>query len=131
MYKNGAGKVNKTDYLDNVVMVETIRSTVVELAKNEAAAEAALAYTMGLPWNATVRPSEEELPYRPYAGNLDELVSSAYEINPDWVKLDAGLRALEGGVSVARSGYYPKVALTGEVHKWWNSYDLGTATSTN
>ena len=31
LYKNGAGKVNKTDYLDNVVMVETIRSTVASL----------------------------------------------------------------------------------------------------
>jgi len=55
MYKNGAGKVNKTDYLDNLVMVETIRSMVAELAKNEAAAEAALAYTMGLGWTETVR----------------------------------------------------------------------------
>ena len=131
LYKNGAGKVNKTDYLDNVVMVETIRTTVAELARNEAAAEAALAYTMGLPWNATVRPSEEEVPYRPFAGNLEELVSAAYEFNPDWAKLEAGLKALEGAVSTARSGYYPKVALTGELHRWWNSYTDGVATSQN
>ena len=131
MYKNGAGKVNKTDYLENVVMVETIRSMVAELAKNEAAAEAALAYTMGLPWNATVRPSAEELPYRPFAGNLDELVSTAYEFNPDWAKLEAGLKALDGAVKTARSGYYPKIALTGELHRWWNSYTAGMATANN
>jgi outer membrane protein TolC len=46
MYKNGAGKVNKTDYLENLEMVETIRSTVAELVKNEATAEAALAHTI-------------------------------------------------------------------------------------
>lgn len=131
MYKNGAGKVNKTDYLDNVVMVETIRSMVAELEKNEAAAEAALAYTMGLSWNATVRPSEEEVPYRPYAGNLEELAGTAYEFNPDWEKLEAGLKALDGDVSTARSGYYPKIALTGELHRWWNSYTAGMATGVN
>jgi outer membrane protein TolC len=129
MYKNGAGKVNKTDYLDNVVMVETIRSMVAELAKNEAAAEAALAYTMGLPWNATVRPSVEELPYRPFAGNLDELVGTAYEFNPDWAKLEAGLKALQGAVTTARSEYWPKIAFTGELHRWWNSYTAGMATA--
>ena len=131
MYKNGAGKVNKTDYLDNEVMVETIRSTVADLEKNEAAAEAALAYTVGLPWNATVRPSAEELPYRPFTGNLDELVATAYEFNPDWAKLEAGLKALDGELKTARSGYYPKIALTGDLHRWWNSYNAGMATSAN
>jgi len=131
MYKNGAGKVNKTDYLDNVVMVETIRSMVAELAKNEGEAEAALAYTMGLPWNATVRPSAEELPYRPYAGNLEELVGTAYEFNPDWARIEAGLKGLAGAVTTARSDYFPKVAFTGELHRWWNSYTAGMATADN
>jgi outer membrane protein TolC len=131
LYKNGAGKVNKTDYLENEVMVETIRSTVAELAKNEAMSEAALAYTMGLPWNATVRPSADEVPYRPFAGSLEQLVGTAYEFNPDWAKLEAGLVALNGAVSTARSGYYPKIALTGELHRWWNSYSAGVATSDN
>ena len=131
MYKNGAGKVNKTDYLENLVMVETIRSMVAELAKNEAAAEAALAYTMGLVWNATVRPSAEELPYRPFESNLDELVSTAYEFNPDWAKIEAGLKALEGEVITARSDYWPKIAFTGELHRWWNSYTTGMATADN
>jgi outer membrane protein TolC len=131
MYKNGAGKVNKTDYLENEVMVETIRSMVAELAKNEAAVEAALAYTMGLSWDATVRPSVEELPYRPFAGNLGELVGTAYEFNPDWAKLEAGLKALQGAVTTARSGYWPKIAFTGELHRWWNSYTAGMATADN
>ncbi len=131
MYKNGAGKVNKTDYLDNLTMVETIRSMVAELVRNEASAEAALAYTMGEPWNATVGPSAEELPYHPFAGDLDELVSTAYEFNPDWTKLEAGLKALEGGVTTARSAYYPKIGFTGELHRWWNSYDVGMATAVN
>jgi outer membrane protein TolC len=131
MYQNGAGKVNKMDYLDNLTMVETIRSAVAELEKNEALAQAALAYTMGLAWNATVVPASAELPYRPYAGNLEELVGTAYEFNPDWVKLEAGLKAYQGAVTTTRSDYYPKIAVTGELHRWWNSYNAGLATAGN
>jgi outer membrane protein len=131
MYKNGSEKVNKTDFLDNQVMVETLRSLVAELARNEAAAEAALAYTIGLPWNATVRPASTEIPRRDFAGNLEDMVSSAYQFNPDWLKLEAGLRALQGRVTTERSEYYPKVAFTGQLHRWWNGYSAGISTDTN
>jgi outer membrane protein len=131
MFKNGSERVNKTDYLDNQVMVETIRSMVALLAKNEAAAEAALAYTMGLPWNATVRPASDEIPYQPYSGDLQDLVSKAYEFNPDWARIEAGLRALEGAVTTERSGYYPKIAFTGQLRRWWNGQSTGIATPAN
>jgi outer membrane protein TolC len=71
------------------------------------------------------------VPHRPFAGNLEELVGTAYQFNPDWAKLEAGLRALDGAVGTARSGYYPKVAVTGELHRWWNSYTGGMATAVN
>jgi outer membrane protein TolC len=58
-------------------------------------------------------------------------VSTAYEFNPDWAKLEAGLKALDGAVETARSGYYPKIAVTGELHRWWNSYTAGMATAAN
>jgi len=131
MYQNGAGKVNKTDYLENQVIVETIRSMVAELVRNQAQAEAALAYTMGLQWDATVRPSAEELPYHPYAGDLHDLVATAYEFNPDWAKIEAGLKALEGAATTARSDYFPKIAFTGDLYRWWNSYNAGIATGNN
>ncbi|MBL8173211.1 MAG: TolC family protein [Bryobacterales bacterium] len=131
MFKNGSEKVNKTDYLDNQVMVETLRSTVAMLVKNQAAAEAALAYTMGLPWNATVQPSATEVPHRPLPAGLDGMVSKAYEFNPDWARLEAGLRALEGAATTARSGYYPKVAFTGQLRRWWNGSGTGLATDAN
>src|SRR5579883_1496449 len=130
-YKNGAGKVNKTDYLENVVMVETIRSMEAELVKNEAAAGAALGYTMGLAWNATVKPSDEDMPAHPFHGDLDDFVSTAYQFNPDWSKIEAGLKAMEGGSLAARSGYFPKIAVTGELHRWWNGYSAGMATAQN
>ena len=131
LYKDGSGIVNKTDYLDNKVISETVRSLVAPLEANQASAEAALAYTIGLSWKSSVTPRDEEVPYHPYGGNLDEMVSTAYEFNPDWKEIDAGLKAFEGERVTAASGYYPKVGVKGELHRMWNSYDGGLSTSQN
>jgi outer membrane protein len=131
MYKEGSGKVKKTDFLDNKVMVESLRSAVALLEKNEEMTQAALANTLGLAWNTSVKPAARELPFEPTVQNLDDLVSAAYRFSPDWGKLEAGIRAAEGAVRTAKSGHYPKLALTGELHRWWNSYDAGLATDQN
>jgi outer membrane protein len=131
LYKNGSERVTKLEYLDNKLVVESLHSMVAALARNEAAAEAALAYTIGLAWDETVRPADDELPNATYSGDLSEMVTTAYEFNPDWTKLEAGLRALEGSAKTARSGYFPKVAVTGQLHRWWNGYDAGAYTQAN
>jgi len=131
LYQGGGGKVTKTDYLDNKVMVESIRALVATLAKNEAMTQAALANTLGLSWRDTVSPQAAEIPFTPFQGNLEELVGTAYRFNPDWGRFEAGLSAAAGAVRTARSGHYPKVALTGSLHKWWNDYDAGVATDRN
>lgn len=131
MYKEGSGRVMKTDYLDNKVMVESLRSAVALLEKNEDMAQAALANTMGLEWRTSVRPVDRELPYAPYEGDLDRLVADAYEFSPDWARVEAGIRAAEGAVRTAKSGHHPRVALTGEVHAMWNDYNAGMVTGRN
>jgi outer membrane protein len=132
MYKGGSGKVTKADYLDNQVMTETIRAMVAQLEKNETMAQFALANTMGLDWRNSVQPSSEDIPFEPYLGNVEELVSSSYQFSPDWNKLEAGLRAAEGGLATAKSGYYPKLGLTGELHRGWNGgFEQGLATGEN
>jgi outer membrane protein TolC len=131
MYQGGGGKVTKADYLDNKIMVETIRAMVAQLDKNEAMARAALANTVGLPWQTSVTPKDVEIPYAPLSSDLPALVGDAYEFSPDWKRLEAGLQAGDGAVRTARSGHSPKLALTGNLHKWWNGYDSGMATSVN
>lgn len=131
MYKEGSGRVKKTDWLDNKVMVESLRSMIALLEKNRLMAQAALANTMGLPWNSSVQPAEAEMPFSPFLGKLEKLVGTAYQFNPDWAKVEAGLHAAEGAVRTAKSGHLPKLALMGEVHKWWNDYDAGLATREN
>ncbi len=132
LYKNSAGRVSKTDYLDNQVMVESLRSMVASLEKNDSMAGAALANSVGLPWNAAIQPANAEIPFEPYAANLENLVDTSYQFSPDWKKLEAAIRAAEGAITTARSGYYPKLALTGELHNWWNGgYDGGISTAQN
>jgi outer membrane protein TolC len=132
VYKEGSGKVTRADYLDNQVMVETLRSMVALLEKNEAMSQAALANSAGFPWQVSVRPASEEIPFEAYAGNLEELVSSSYQFSPDWAKLEAAIRAAQGATTTARSGYFPKVALTGDLHRWWNGgFNSGISTPQN
>ena len=129
LYKEGSGQVTKADYLDNQVMVESVRAMVAELEKNDKMSQAALANTMGLPWNVSVQPSAGEIPFQPYSGNLEELVSTSYQFSPDWGKLEAGLDAAEGAMTTAKSDYYPKLALTGQLRRWWNDgFSTGLAT---
>ncbi len=132
LYKEGTGaKVTKTDYLDNKITVETLRSIVALLEKNEFMSQAALANTMGLGWRESIQPADKEIPFEPYAADLEGLVDVAYQFNPDWGRLEAGIRAAEGSLKTARSGHYPKIALTGEIHRWWNDYNAGMATDRN
>lgn len=131
MYQGGGGKVSKADFLDNKVMVESLRAMVAALEKNSAMAQAALANTLGRSWRDTVIPRAKEIPFTPFQGNLEELVGTAYRFNPDWARFEAGVRATEGAVRTARSGRHPKVALTGSLHKWWNDYEAGIASAKN
>lgn len=131
MYKEGSGKVKKTDFLDNKVMVETLRAMVAQLEGNEDLAQAALANTMGLSWNTSITPADKELPYTPYNDDLDGLVSTSYRFSPDWAKVEAGMKAAEGAIRTEKSGYYPKLAVTGQLYNWWNNYDAGVATDAN
>ena len=131
MYKEGSGRVKKTDYLDNKVMVENMRSAVAQLENNQNLAEMALAYTVGLDWDQSIRPVATEVPFAPMAIDLPALAAEAYAFNPDWLTLEAALSAAEGATREAKSGYFPKIALSGDLYRWWNDYDKGMATEQN
>lgn len=128
LYKKGSGRVKKTDYLRNKIMVETARSLTARLAGNEKTALAALVNSMGLHWSAPIELPEQEIPFVPYEADLGKLVGDSYEFNPDWARLQRGLEAAQAGVRDARSGYWPKAAVFGSLNRTFNSYDYGIAT---
>lgn len=123
LYKEGTGSVTKLDYLRSMVVVESARSIVERLTSNVELANAALANTIGLPWNATLALAETTIPFFKIPLDLDKFVAGVYLFNPDWKQLAAGLEAAQALVKKEKSGYWPKIALTGSLWKWENSLD--------
>nr|WP_320013832.1 TolC family protein [uncultured Desulfobacter sp.] len=131
MYKEGSGTVKKTDWLNNKVMVDTLKSMVALLEKNKLMARAALANIMGLSWDKSIYPEDTTMPFFPFDIDMGAIVEQAFAFNPDWAKVEAGLKAAEGGLKTAKSGYHPKLALTGDLRKWWPESSGGLATPEN
>jgi outer membrane protein len=131
LYQHGSGKVKKTDYLRNKATVEGVRTMVAGLASNEQLALAALLNTTGLDWDTKLEVKEEDIPYQPYRAHLEEMITRAYLFNPDWNKLKAGLGAAEAKIMEARSGFLPKVMLTGSLIHLDNSYNQGVVSPNN
>lgn len=131
LYKNGSGRVKKTDFLQNKVIVENVRSMVVSLRYKKALACEALAFSMGLEAGTSVRPAESEIPYLPCEVSYDMLLSEAFQFNPEWQTLLAALDAYEGKLKQAKSGHLPKIALVGGLNYIENSYNYGMVTPEN
>lgn len=131
LYKTGSGTVKKTDYLRTKVTVSSIMSMLELLKSNEELAKAALVNFMGLDWKVQVELSEKDIPFKPYKADLTKLVADAYQFNPDWAKIQLGLKAMEAKIRKARSGHFPMIALTGNLNHIENSYDAGIVTDRN
>ncbi len=131
LYTKGSGKVKKTDYLRNKTVVEWLRTAVTALGANEQLARAALTNSMGMNWENPVEPAPQELPFIPTKVELKDLVSGAYNFNPDWARLEAGLEASSAKIDEAKSGHLPKIGLFGNLTRIENSYDKGVVTPDN
>jgi outer membrane protein TolC len=132
LYKSGSGSVTKLDYLRSKVVFESARSIVERLTSNVPLAKAALGNTIGLGWETPFTLSEMTIPFIEMDTDLIKLVAGAYQFNPDWKRLAAGLDAARALVKKERSGYLPKVALNGTVWRWDNNLDgKGMATNRN
>ncbi len=124
-YKGGSQRVRKTDWLRARVAALGVRTMLTELDSNVELAEAALANTMGLPWNADVRVADTELPAAPEPGPLEDSVAGAYRLNLDLARFDAGVRAAEARLDDATGEYLPVVSLFGTLSTVTNTYDGG------
>lgn len=131
MYKKGSGRVKKTDYLQNKVIVESVRSMVIMLKNNEELTKSALVNMIGLDWDTEIELSEQNIPFTFYHSNLQNMVTDSYKFNPDWNKLLSALNALEAKIKEAKSNYFPKIALTGNIIHIENQYNAGMMSPQN
>lgn len=125
LYKQGSGKVRKTDYLKHKVANESLRSLLAQLESNDLLTRAALANSMGLAWDSDVQPAASRIPFAPYRADLGELVGEAYRLNPDWGRLLAGLDAAAARVGEAKSGRLPRIAIFGQMQAMSNAHSKG------
>lgn len=120
LYTEGTGSVTKLDYLRSMMMVESLRSLVAHLNSNVILSKAALGNSMGLPWDTSITLSETSIPSTQLDINLKHLIADAYQFNPDWKQLEAGLKAAAALVKKEKSGHLPKIALFGTLWRWEN-----------
>ena len=125
LYQKGSGKVKKTDYLKNKIIVESVRSLAETAKQNENTAQAALMNAMGMTWKGDLEVEDAEIPFETESVAFASLVQKAFESNPDMAKASAGLTALEAKCDQASSGYYPHVALIGNMSHTENKWDYG------
>jgi outer membrane protein TolC len=131
LYKNGSGRVKKTDWLRNKSMVETIRTLAIDLQGREQNARAALAALVEQGDGAAIDVADRELPFDAFPCDMPSSLSRAASENPLVEQVGAGLRAAEAGVEVARAGHLPKVGLFASASFLANAYESGLATSDN
>lgn len=121
LYKGGSGSVTKLDYLRSMTVLESARSVVERLKSNLPLAKAALGNTMGLTYDTPITLSETAIPFLAVNTDLNKMVAGAYQFNPDWKQLAAGLDAAQALVKKERAGHWPKMALNGALWRWENS----------
>ena len=131
LYQGGSMTVQKTDYLENKVLVEGLRSLVARLEENRRLAASALVNSMGLSWRSNIRAKDKSLRFEPVRGSLEQLVADSYAFSPDWRQLEIGLKAAEAKIREKKAGHAPKIAFLGDIHAIETPFDGGYATDAN
>nr|WP_320131252.1 TolC family protein [uncultured Holophaga sp.] len=131
LYQRGSERVRKTDYLRTRVLVASLRSLVLNLKANDEMARTALGNVMGLPWDASIQPADQELPDPEIPTGLAELVARAQALNPTAIQISQGLEAADAGVAKARAGHLPVVVLFGTADRYDNAYNQGLVSGQN
>jgi len=125
VYKGGSGTVKKTDYLKNKVFVSIIEGQVAVMELNLKMSKAGLLNSMGLDPATEIELADKGLKFDPRAKNFDELVEQAFASRPEWEQVSLGVKAAHASIKEAKSDYYPKVALFGNIGHLENDYDHG------
>jgi outer membrane protein len=132
LYQGGSSSVSKRDYLRSKMALDYARSIVTTLQTNVALAESALGNTMGMAWDKLVKPADNEIPYTPVGSDLKKMVAGAYRFNPDWLQLEAAIKAYEAKVDEQKAERWPIIGVTGTLWRWDHKMDnSGAGTDQN
>jgi outer membrane protein TolC len=113
LYLGGSPRMTKLDYLRTKLAVSAAASVVEELRAASARAREALAYAAGIETRQIPALDAQDFAVSPVRDSCQESVQRALRDRPEVGQLESGLAALRAGVEVARSRYFPDLALVG------------------
>lgn len=131
LYKNGSGRVKKTDYLKNKLIVDNVKTLLFELEKNIMLAQSALKFSMGIPWNEQIELAEDVIPYQELNDNLDLYIDQMLSENLDLQKIRLATHVFDQKVKESKGYLYPHIGLMGQYTHLFNKYDDGIMTPEN
>jgi len=131
LYKTGSGRVKKTDYLKNKLIVDNVRMLVSDLQKNSQMAQAALKFSIGLPWNEPIGLAADAIPYEAMDLDLDSYIHRMLSENPELQQARLATRIFDLKVKEIKGYRYPHVGLVGQYTRLFNRYNDGIMTPEN
>ncbi len=106
--------VSQADLFQTRLTEEEVKRRIVEIDQQQATARSALQRQLFLPEGTTVAPAASELQpisFSIHPDSLDYYVRRALQNRPEIDQAEAGVKAREALVDVARSDYYPKIGV--------------------
>ncbi len=131
LYQNGSGRVTKTDYLKNKIMVDAVKTMLEQITGEKKSAVIALINAMGLDWQTNFEPADSTIPFSMNNTELVNYMDYMYNNNPLFAKINNAMNVYNSKIDEAKSDYYPSVALIGGYHKFFSGYDYGVVTPQN
>jgi outer membrane protein TolC len=131
LYLKGSGKVTKTDFLKNKILVENVRSINSSFKHNLHLAKEALLNALGEKVGRDFEVKFNDADNLVKDLNYDELLNSAFKNNPTWKTLEAAQNIFEEKVDEALSGHLPKIGVKGSFNYLNNSYEYGLVSDVN
>ena len=131
LYQNGSGRVTKTDYLKNKIMVEAVKTMLEQITGEKKSAIIALINAMGLDWQTQFEPADTSISFSINKTELIDYMNYMYTNNPLFAKINNAMDVYNSKIDEAKSDYYPSVALVGGFHKFFSGYDYGVVTPQN
>ncbi len=112
------GTVAKVDVLRSEVELANAEQNLIKAQNSYDLALASLNNVLGIPLDTQVQ-VKDNLKYQKYDKTIDDCIKYALQNRPEIGQMDASLKIAQKGISVARSGYLPTLALAGTAN--WNN----------
>ena len=131
LYKGGSLEVKKTDFLRSKMSVNTIKVFHEDIKVKEIMAKTALANVMGYEWSKDIDIVSSELMSPIMNKTLKDMITQAYDFNPDYSTLNLALQVKDAQIDESKSGYYPQAVLIANTQHIYNNHEYGVVNSAN